>query len=88
LLCLLDQLSQLLAGIKHAGLHGGGRDAEYLRAFIHRHLMVVDEVDDLPMFQGWPGQCLAQKLLDLFRRSTTPLQLRAARTPASLAGCD
>src|SRR5438477_5588967 len=27
-LSLLDQLSQLLAGIKHAGLHGGGRDVE------------------------------------------------------------
>ena len=25
-LCLLHQLSQLLAGIKHAGLHGGGRE--------------------------------------------------------------
>ena len=57
MLCPPDPLSELLAGIKHAGLHGGGRDAEYLRAFIHRHLMVVDEVDDFPMFERQPGQC-------------------------------
>jgi hypothetical protein len=24
----LDQLSQLLASVEHAGLHGGGRDVE------------------------------------------------------------
>jgi hypothetical protein len=32
-----------------AGLHGSGRDAEDLRCFINRLLVIVNEVDNLPM---------------------------------------
>jgi hypothetical protein len=44
-LSLFDELSQLLAGIEHAGLHGGGRDVEDLRAVLDRLLVVVDEIN-------------------------------------------
>ena len=43
----LDQVRQLLAGVKHAGLHGRGRDAKDERAIIDRLLVIVDQVDDL-----------------------------------------
>ena len=43
----LDQLRQLLAGVKHAGLHGRGRDAKDERAIIDRLLVIVDQVDNL-----------------------------------------
>jgi hypothetical protein len=33
-LSFLDQLSQLLASVEHAGLHGGGRDVEDQRAVL------------------------------------------------------
>src|SRR6187431_2301177 len=46
---LLHQLSQLLASIKHAGLHGGGRNVEDQRAVLDGVLVVVDEIDDLTM---------------------------------------
>src|SRR5438045_8720301 len=36
---LVDQLSQLLAGIKHAGLHGGGGNAEDVCGVLHRLLV-------------------------------------------------
>jgi hypothetical protein len=51
LLNVLEQLSQLLPRVKHAGLYGGGRDAENFHAFDDRLLMIVDEVDDLPMLR-------------------------------------
>jgi hypothetical protein len=47
---LLHQLGELLAGIKHAGLHGGGRDAENLRGVVNRLLVIIDEVDNLAVF--------------------------------------
>jgi hypothetical protein len=54
--CLLDQLGQFLARIEHAGLHGCGRDTENLRTFTDRLLVVIDEIDDLPMLGGyWSG---------------------------------
>jgi hypothetical protein len=43
----LDQLRQLLAGVKYAGLHGRGRDAKDERAIIDRLLLLVDQVDNL-----------------------------------------
>ena len=48
---VLDQLGQFLPRVEHPGLHGCSRDAEDLRALINRLLMVVNEVDDFPMFQ-------------------------------------
>src|SRR5262249_37771762 len=44
-----EQIGQLLAGIKHARLHGALRNADDLADFFHRLLMVVDEIDDLAM---------------------------------------
>jgi hypothetical protein len=44
---LVDQLSQLLAGIKHAGLHGGAGNAEDVCGVLHRLLVIIDEVNDL-----------------------------------------
>ena len=46
----VQQLCQLLARIEHARLHGILRDADDLCDFFHRLLVVVDEIDDLPMF--------------------------------------
>ena len=56
LLGSLHQLSQLLAGIKHAGLHRGGRDAENLCGVVHRLLVIIDEVDNLAVFGREFGQ--------------------------------
>src|SRR5262249_13124673 len=44
------------------GLHGCGRDADNLTTFADRLLVVIDQIDDLPMFGGQAGQCLAQQL--------------------------
>jgi hypothetical protein len=49
---VLDQLGQFLPRVEHAGLHGGGGDAEDCRALLDRLLVIVNEVDDFPMFQG------------------------------------
>jgi hypothetical protein len=47
MLRLLDQCGQFLSSIEQAGLNGGGRDGENLRALLNRLLVIVDEVDDL-----------------------------------------
>ena len=49
---VLNQLGQFLPRVEHAGLHGGGGDAEDCRALLDRLLVIVNEVDDFPMFQG------------------------------------
>ena len=55
---VLDQLGQFLPRIEHARLHRRSRNTEDVRALINRLLMVVNEVDDFPMFRRQPGQCL------------------------------
>src|SRR5437879_12957789 len=57
-----DQLSQLSARVEHAGLHGGGGDADDLRALGDRSLVIVHEVDDLSMLMRQMGQRLPQQL--------------------------
>jgi hypothetical protein len=52
---LLDQCSQFFSTVEQAGLHGGGRDGENLRALLDRLLVIVDEVDDLAVFSGELG---------------------------------
>src|SRR5438045_9131867 len=49
---LVDQLSQLLAGIKHAGLHGGGGNAEDVSGVLHRLLVIIGKVNDLVVLGG------------------------------------
>jgi hypothetical protein len=46
---LSNQLGQLLAGIKHAGLHGGSGDAKDERTLLDRLPMIVHQIDDRPM---------------------------------------
>src|SRR3954470_9506551 len=58
----LHVLSQLLAGVKHAGLHRGDRDVEDQRAVLDRILVVVDEVKNLPMIGRELGQGCAHQL--------------------------
>jgi hypothetical protein len=47
----LDQLSELLAGIKHAGLHRAGGDAEDERTILDGPLVVVDQINDFAMIR-------------------------------------
>src|SRR5437667_1037151 len=60
--CRFEQLCQSLARIEHARLHGVLRDADDLRHLFDRLVVVVDQIDDLPMvcrksFQALPDDC-------------------------------
>src|SRR4029078_3733 len=57
----LEQLGQFLARIEQARLHCVFRNTDDLRDFFHRFLVVVDEIDDLPMVCRKCGQALAQR---------------------------
>ena len=54
--------------IEHACLHSRLRDADDLGDFLHRLLVVVHEVDDLPVVRRKPGQALPQGRAFLFLR--------------------
>src|ERR1700733_15825027 len=43
----LEQVGELLAGIEHPGLHRALGNPDDLAGFLHRFLMIIDEVDDL-----------------------------------------
>ena len=58
-----DQLSQLLAGIEHAGLNGGGRDAKDERAILDRLLLVVHQIENFAMVGREIAHCVAHKLV-------------------------
>ncbi len=60
---LVDQLSQLLAGIKHAGLHGDGGNAEDVCGVLHRLLVIIGKVNDLVVLGGELSYCLAQQFV-------------------------
>ena len=78
-LCL-HQLGELLAGIKHAGLHGGGRDAENLRGVVNRLLVIIDEVDNLTVFARELGQASRSiSLWCFFSRTTSALSAESNR---------
>ena len=52
----------------HACLYGRLGNADDLGHFFHRLLVVVDEIDDLPMFSRKPGQALPQGQAFIFLR--------------------
>ena len=69
---LLQELRHLLARVEHARFHGRLRDADDLGDFLHRLLVVVDEVDDLPVLRRQRGQALPQnRALSFFARATS-----------------
>src|SRR5258707_12908594 len=78
-----EQLRQLPARVEHAGFDGIAADADDLGNLLHRFLMIVDQIDYLPMLPGEPPQALAQDfptMLDLkgdFRRIRRIAELRA-----------
>jgi hypothetical protein len=47
----LDQLGQFLTRIKHARLHRGLADADYLGNLFDGFAVIVDQVDDLAVLQ-------------------------------------
>jgi hypothetical protein len=54
--------------VEHAGFDRIAGDAENFGGFLHRFFVVVDEIDDLAMSRGQPGQAIAQDfspMLDL-----------------------
>src|SRR5450759_3646518 len=58
----LQQFGQFLARVKQARLHGVFRNADDLSHLFHGFLVVVDEIDDLPMFRRKRGQALPQRV--------------------------
>src|SRR5438105_3739756 len=58
----LQQLGQFLARIKQARLDGVLRNTDDFGHLFHRLLVVVDEIDDLPMIWRKRGQALAQRV--------------------------
>ena len=71
------------ARIEHAGFDSIAADPDDLGNLPHRFLMIVDQIDDLPMLPGEPPQALAQDfpaMLDLegdLRRIRRIADLRA-----------
>src|SRR4051794_28009393 len=82
-----DQLSQLLAGIEHAGLTGGGRGARDERAKLDRLLLVVHKTENLESSQvvtaARPSNHMLQDPLNIDLQFGVPL-----RTGRTLAGVD
>src|ERR1700722_20492973 len=58
----LQQFGQFLARIKQARLHGVLRYADDFSHLFHGLLMVIDEIDDLPMLWRKSCQALAQRV--------------------------
>src|SRR5665213_1311719 len=58
----LEQLGKFFACIKQARLYGVFRNADDFSYLFHGFLVVVDEIDDLPMFWRKYTQALAQRL--------------------------
>src|SRR3979490_224313 len=57
----LQQIGQSFARIKQARLHSVLRYTDDFGDFFHGFLVVVDEIDDLPMLRRKRGQALAQR---------------------------
>src|SRR5229473_4212786 len=57
----LQQIGQFFARIKQARLHGVLRYTDDFSYFFHGFLVVVDEIDDLPVLRRKCGQALAQR---------------------------
>src|ERR1700730_17130660 len=57
----LQQVGQFFARINQPSIHGVLRYPDYLSDFFHGFLVVVDEIDDLPMVRRKRGQALAQR---------------------------
>src|SRR5436309_1068946 len=49
--CCLEQLCQLLPRVEHARLHCVFGDSDDLGHLFHRFVVVVDQIDDLPMLR-------------------------------------
>src|ERR1700742_2850316 len=58
----LEQIGQFLACIKQARLHRVLRNTDDLSHLFHRLLVLVDEIDDLPMFRRKCTKGLTQRL--------------------------
>ena len=56
----MQQLREAPARVEHAGLHGVARNADDVGDLLHRFLVVVDEVDDLPVLPRQAAEALAQ----------------------------
>src|SRR5262245_40230440 len=66
--CRLEQLCQSLARIKHARLYGVLRNPDDLCDLFDRLFVIVDEIDDFPVFhrkspQALPDRCALVLLL-------------------------
>src|SRR5665213_940614 len=61
----LQQLGHVLARIKRARLYGVLGYADDFSHLFHRLLVVVDEIDDLPMLRRKLRQTLAQRFTDI-----------------------
>ena len=82
-LCRLDQLGQLFAGIKHAGLHSSGRNAENLCRVVNRLLVVVHQIEGF-IFIRSRNQASLEGLGALF--GFRIMRTAAGREGASLPG--
>src|SRR5260370_21230406 len=63
-----EQLRELFACVEHAGFDGIAGHAEDVRGLLHRFFVVVDEVDDLAMPRGQPGEAVAPNLSPMLAR--------------------
>jgi hypothetical protein len=79
-----DQRGQFLAGIEHACFHGRCRHVQNLRGLFNRFLVIVDEIDHLPVLGGQLGQGLAQGLIQGFFLKRCFRIIRRAVTVASM----
>src|SRR5689334_21701182 len=57
----LQQLGQFFTRIKLARLHGVFRYPDAFSHFLDGFLVVVDKIDDLPMFRRKPREALSQR---------------------------
>src|SRR4029079_16597336 len=57
------ELRQLLAGVEHAGLHGGFIEADNLRDVLDRLAMEIHEIDDLPVHRRQARHGAAENLV-------------------------